>query len=286
MKQWQKHRELKEVEGVLHMIVKLYFLWNKLFGVGWGGGLDIGHWIALSICVYQMLEQRLEMKADKPFVPIDWIRHKLGKPRDRIWKLIEKKMDIDGNIQKSVRMIDGIQTKCWNLAFSRDTCSKTNNFPCLGESPLPLITRPSNLVPTNNNTSLPQHQQYPSTRFYQSQNQSQHTNNNHSHVNKHNAYLPISHFSNMNQPSNMQPDLLADFKGSIPKVGIIHGDEIFLLAFCGPLVDDEMISVERGRKRKKKKKKKSHEHEPEKIGERREHLLFIFAVGKWCFFII
>jgi len=66
--------------------------------------------------IYNILNERLKMKEENGmFVPIEHIKQYLQPIHHRTWYLIEQFISKDPNIQKSIRIVDGVQKCCWKM---------------------------------------------------------------------------------------------------------------------------------------------------------------------------
>jgi len=68
--------------------------------------------------IYKMLEEFGQFENGQ-HIPVDRIRQRIKPQSNKVWDEAEKNIQTDIRIQKSMRMIDGLQRKCWRVSISK-----------------------------------------------------------------------------------------------------------------------------------------------------------------------
>ena len=94
----------------IFIIVILIFIYYKRSYKAW----ELNEVNILMTEVYDLLDEAKQYN-DTNFIPIDQVKQQLNPKTHNIWYLLNKKLLSDGNIQKSMRMINGLQKECIGL---------------------------------------------------------------------------------------------------------------------------------------------------------------------------
>eukprot|EP00483_Globobulimina_turgida_P012460 UN12483 len=123
MKQWALSNILGIISGFIVMVL-VFSMWCKYKRGKW----EKKEIDAMVGKIYNLLEE-FERFNKQRYVPIDVIKQRIKPKSNKLWKSVDALVQKDINIQKSIRMIDGMQKRCLALSSIQSGANNHNNNP-------------------------------------------------------------------------------------------------------------------------------------------------------------